>query len=330
LPEPCYIHANPNTFNAVVGFLVLLGSIVAYIPQIVKLWQLGSNEGLSPLSITLANVSGLASMLLSINANWNRILCCRVVNFYECSRMLLAFYQYVVIFVSWLVIWISYLSLFPVHLDKVKAEEQLRTQRTLTAIFWVWYILAMLVSMGIFVWNFFFSANDWLYQTVNFVLGIGASIVQTFIWLPQVWSTWKQQDPGALSLVMLAFLFPGSGLTIYVQIVYGAPVLVWFPAVISGVCQLMLIAMLILFWYRKRRQAAIIIMAQTTAETRPLLHDPESTSDASASETGSTRPLKTIHGHLSEDSGDIRRRGKDEDERPVRGEERVAALLING
>ena len=95
-----------------------------------------------------------------------------------------------------------------------------------------------------------FRQNEGLYTTTNAVFAALSSITLALVWMPQIYTTFKAKQPGALSLVMLAFTCPGAYAMIYFLAVgYHNPFYVWLPNVVGASCQTIILLMCIYFTY---------------------------------------------------------------------------------
>jgi len=165
---------------------------------------------------------------------------------------------------------VAFVALFPRLTSRYARKEQKKAKILSFVMFWIYYGLALTATIGVFVWNYFLDPRSTAYTTMSYILAVTSSALTCFIWLPQIWSTWAKQDPGALSLVMIGILIPGSFLTIYNLIGFGYPVLIWGPTCITGAAQLTLGGMCIYFkFFKKGRPVSVELALADPADILP-------------------------------------------------------------
>eukprot|EP01125_Pyxidicula_operculata_P002122 TRINITY_DN12064_c0_g1_i1.p1 TRINITY_DN12064_c0_g1~~TRINITY_DN12064_c0_g1_i1.p1 ORF type:complete len:301 (-),score=24.88 TRINITY_DN12064_c0_g1_i1:117-1019(-) len=251
--EPTCFEANvPAFYNVMISLVVDLGNAVCYLPQIYKLFETSSSKGLNILSVFLYNIGNSATLFNAINDNWDYFFCCKVINFWECSQLLMAFYQLFIVWINWHVIFILCIVFWPREFDTREEEESSLRERKFAIAALVFYLIIWMCggTSMVIAWNFMFQKTSYIYKVTDITLGTISSIVIAMVWIPQIWTTYKMKGPGALSIGMLALTAPGCYITIYtLAFAYEYGVTVWLPTVVGAICQTTLLIMCIYYSY---------------------------------------------------------------------------------
>jgi hypothetical protein len=95
-------------------------------------------------------------------------------------------------------------------------------------------------------------------QLIGFLFGIAGTCCVVLQWAPQIWTTWKLQAVGSLSVLMLSIQLPGTLLVIYfLGAVNNAHWSTLLPYVVTSLEFTLLIALCLFFmardWWRRRK-----------------------------------------------------------------------------
>ncbi|OCL14134.1 PQ loop repeat protein-like protein, partial [Glonium stellatum] len=252
----CKAIASPDVSNFVVSIILLVGILISYLPQHIKIIRRRSSRGLSPMFVLLGTVSGTAGIanILTLPASRADMGCCKEISTFACTAALLGIAQVGVQWTCFFFIMLLFLIFFPRRVDGVD-EPDLPT--------WVEAIVVLSVSMAFFIAVFIasvvfiYAQPDHLQGWANF-LGITGTILASLQYLPQIWTTWKLQHVMSLSIPMMCIQTPGS-------FVWAASLAArlgpegwsaWGLYCVTGCLQGVLLCMGISFWLRDRRQAS--------------------------------------------------------------------------
>ena len=85
-----HLHS-PNPYTVGLASFILLGILVSYIPQHLKIILRRSSDGLSPYWVLLGGLSSIAAIgnILVLPVSRRDIACCKVVSGGECAAALL-------------------------------------------------------------------------------------------------------------------------------------------------------------------------------------------------------------------------------------------------
>ncbi|RSH95235.1 hypothetical protein EHS25_000321 [Saitozyma podzolica] len=78
--------------------VILVGLVISYLPQLIRIVRNGTSEGFSPWYLLLGATSSASAMLNILVVQWPIFQCCRVVSAGTCFESLLGFVQ---VFMQW-------------------------------------------------------------------------------------------------------------------------------------------------------------------------------------------------------------------------------------
>ncbi|CAD6564020.1 MAG: hypothetical protein ASARMPRED_002650 [Alectoria sarmentosa] len=204
----CADLSSPNIFNFILSILILLGILISYLPQHHRIISRRSSTGISPYFVLLGTTSGTCAFanILTLPASRRDLACCREISGFECVAGLLGIAQIGVQWSCFVVILLLFLLFFPRTPSDPKSKDE-PTYRLAITVF--------LVSIAHLVFTFLVSVimiyvyRSHLASWANF-LGIFGTCLAAIQFLPQIWTTWKLQEVGSLSIPMMCIQTPGS------------------------------------------------------------------------------------------------------------------------
>lgn len=272
--------------NNIAATFLLLGLTIVYIPQFYKIYKKKSAQGLSPffmlLGHTAAFMTAMNTLIFYIDNWWT----CQ--NFSTCFESTIGF---LLVLIQWLFFWAQYFIL--VYYEQknyhspTEEKEQLLTQdenndninliSRIRVLFhnktqYLWMTITFITSMilsGITLINtlILLFLNGWKYQqsvaltTWSQIMDVIIAILFLLHYLPQIYETCKLRKAGSLSLISLAMMAPGT-LVWAAFLAYqgnlvsnskaGNPA-VWFPYILVGMMQLILLCLGIHYERRRKR-----------------------------------------------------------------------------
>ncbi|KAL5113454.1 hypothetical protein ACEQ8H_008667 [Pleosporales sp. CAS-2024a] len=252
----CQELASPDLFNFAVSVLLVVGILVSYLPQHVKIIARRSSRGLSPMFVLLGTVSGTASIanILTLPESTRDMACCSEIGAFPCAAALLGIAQIGVQSACFVFIMLLFLIFFPRNPKPSQMDEQDANIPT-----WKEALVVLAVSAAFFVVAllgsiiFVYAAPSHIRGWANF-LGLLATALAAVQYIPQILMTWKLQETGSLSVPTMCIQTPGS-------FVFAASLAVrlgpggwsaWGLFVFSGCLQGCLLAMSLWFLWRDR------------------------------------------------------------------------------
>ncbi|KAH8695309.1 PQ loop repeat protein [Talaromyces proteolyticus] len=215
-------------FSFVLSLLILIGILLSYIPQHIRIIRLRSSFGISPLFVLLGATSGTSAFanVLTLPESARDVACCREISGVSCLAGLLGIFQIGVQCFCFWVILLLFLVYFPRATSttdptasaspaaaspaegaQTSDRDELPSYRS--AVFVT--IICIVHAAVILVMSIVFAATqpNHLKAWAN-VLGVMAAILASIQYLPQIWTTFRLQKVGSLSIPMMCIQTPGS------------------------------------------------------------------------------------------------------------------------
>lgn len=187
-------------------------------------------------------ISNLFTFFNGLFENWDLFVCCQSLQPWDCLTRFLPLIQ-----LSWAAShWSFILFLYTLFLDP-KASLKHKCVSQITFLFYVSVCLLGGGSLTLIV-NVEQSPHSTVAEVIGFVLGVIASVTIAIQYLPQLWVTWNLKKRGTLSLITLLLTASGALLTAFsMAIFFDQSIWIWLPNLISGIEQLVLFVMCIVF-----------------------------------------------------------------------------------
>ncbi|RAO64760.1 uncharacterized protein BHQ10_000772 [Talaromyces amestolkiae] len=215
------------SFNFILSLLILVGILVSYLPQHIRIIQLKSSFGLSPYFVLLGTTSGTAAFanILVLPRSARDVACCREISGVSCFAGLLGIFQVGVQCLSFYVILLLFLIYFPRATSLVNPTTSAETENeshgnenvendekqpsystavivSITCL--AHAVIVLIVSLVVAIKH---PSN---LQTWANVLGIMSAVLASIQYFPQIWTTFRLQKVGSLSIPMMCIQTPGS------------------------------------------------------------------------------------------------------------------------
>ncbi|QKX57245.1 uncharacterized protein TRUGW13939_04353 [Talaromyces rugulosus] len=198
--------------------LILIGILVSYLPQHIRIIQLRSSFGISPFFVLLGTTSGTSAFanILVLPRSAQDVACCREISGVSCFAGLLGIFQVGVQCTCFCVILLLFLIYFPRATsvtdptNSASAEQTQDDQPTYrTAV--IVTIISVIHAAVILVASIVIAATQpgHLQAWAN-VLGIMSAVLASIQYFPQIWTTFRLQKVGSLSIPMMCIQTPGS------------------------------------------------------------------------------------------------------------------------
>jgi len=310
-PSECK-YEEKHWFAYALGIFLIVGVFVSWASQHIAILRSKSSQGISWVTIFLANVSTSCNTINVILEDFNKtIRCCGIFGTSHCNEALLSTYQIASGWINSVFVFILILIYFPkdilksesivinsrsvtpfhssdskgsissyesvpnfdtTHLTVKKVEtgpNYIQKRRGIIAfIIYILFCLILFPGISVLLYSIYGGSDSSPTIKFAFSLGILSTVCNVLQYTPQIIKTLFEKEVGSLSIVMLLLQAPGSFMVVVFQgVLYKENVSTWLPFFITGIQQVILLTICIVFELRKRRQAKSI-------ETQPLL-DPE-------------------------------------------------------
>lgn len=204
----CTNLSSPNIFNFILSILILLGILVSYLPQHHRIISRRSSVGISPYFVLLGTTSGTCAFanIVTLPASRRDLACCGELSGFECVAGVLGIAQVGVQWSCFMVILFLFLLFFPRTPSDAKSKDE-PTYRLAIIVFLVSIVHLVLTFLLSVIIIYLYRSH--LASWANF-LGILGTCLAAIQFLPQIWTTWKLQEVGSLSIPMMCIQTPGS------------------------------------------------------------------------------------------------------------------------
>eukprot|EP00026_Physarum_polycephalum_P011719 Phypoly_transcript_11960.p1 GENE.Phypoly_transcript_11960~~Phypoly_transcript_11960.p1 ORF type:complete len:321 (+),score=45.38 Phypoly_transcript_11960:112-1074(+) len=285
LPDLNVCTQEDEVSTQIVGWLLTLGTVISFIPQMYALIVNKSLDGLSALTWALNYLSNMCTMVNAVMLNWTEIQCCQELPVLKCIENIVPLVQLGSPTVCTLIVF----GLTTIYSDKltdkelvVQAELKANMKRSfadfIEFIFgsysfvrslFVASILLTLACAGAGAALMVF-AGIFHYATILYadIIGIFAVVFLMIMYIPQLYTTFKAKHTGSLSVVTLLIQAPGSLVVVYFDAIEShLSWTTWVPFLVSAIQQFILIFMCFYYYLRNRK-------SKPQSETEPLLSSP--------------------------------------------------------
>ncbi|KAI4284565.1 MAG: hypothetical protein L6R38_001331 [Xanthoria sp. 2 TBL-2021] len=257
MADHCEALRSPNAWNFALSLFILFGILISYLPQHYRIIARRSSEGISPYFVLLGTTSGTFAFanILTLPTSRADLACCSEISAFGCFAGTLGVAQIGVQWSCFTVILLLFLLFFPrasplsPPQPPASAAPSYRTAVLVVGICIVHIFLTAIVHL-----IFIYRLPSLLKGCAEF-FGIAGTILAAIQFLPQIYTTWRLQAVGSLSIPMMCIQTPGS--FVWVGSLAGrlgvAGWSTWGIYLVTGVLQGVLLVMAIGFEMRDRR-----------------------------------------------------------------------------
>ena len=243
--------------NDIIGNIILIGIIISYLFQYVKIIRAKTSEGISHIFIAIGYVGTLCSLANSIIFYYPEWMNCR--SFFNCDSNILGFVQ--LFFQS--CCYICFYLLYIIYSDNTTFVYHTIKHKHIA---WIIFIILTCILIGTILTSLFLIMNDHnissssdhidlldsikIYADVLSIIIIIATCIQ---YIPQIIQTYKDKYPGSLSLITISIQCPGSFIiAIFLALQSAGNLSTWIPYTITGLLQLILLIMGTIFYHKNK------------------------------------------------------------------------------
>ena len=228
-------------YDSILGWLIILGSIVPYGFQYYKICKHSSVKGISGLMLLSGCISSFFSLLAIIFNNFYIII-----NSNNSLEKYLLSLPIIQLGSSFILLEINYLLYF--FYNKLIRHR---------IIYILWHIIQSIVCIIIFpILLITLHNNNVIYIFFNVTSGLFSVIM----WLPQIVITIKQKDSGSLSITSLIIQAIGCLLVILFQLLDNTSPTIIIPYVISALSEITLVIMCFYYKYLPKKNDDFLLL----------------------------------------------------------------------
>jgi cystinosin len=252
--EQCYFE--PTAMNISVALVLMLGTIISYVPQYVAIIKAKSSEGLSFLMMAIGLTGGFLIAVNSGVLKWSYAICCLDLNTLGCLKNNLATEQLLASLGCVLVLYILYIKYHPMEpTAKISYEKRKKQKKISIIVLIVVAVLSVIISVicGILYYNI--ELRNGTVKTIGQVLGVAAAISMVIQWTPQIYTTFVNKSQGNLSILMLLLQMPGALLVMFFQAILNkSDISTWLPYAFLFVEQFILVTLCVYFNFQEKKR----------------------------------------------------------------------------
>lgn len=194
--------------NLALSIFLLVGILVSYIPQHYRIIHRRTSEGISPYFILLGTTSCTSAFANILVLSRYDVACCKEISYFECFAGLLGITQMGTQWFCFSIILLLFLVFFPRNPPEsevpIVAQPSWRNAIAVAFICLAHGLAVMIITAVILL------AKPQDLDKWAAALGVMATILGAVQYLPQIWTTYCQQDVGSLSIPMMIIQTPGS------------------------------------------------------------------------------------------------------------------------
>ncbi|KAK9367186.1 hypothetical protein V1509DRAFT_627230 [Lipomyces kononenkoae] len=238
----CIALDNQSVFNFLISLALAFGIVFSYLPQHLRIISRKSSRGISPWYLLLGTTSGTCSLGNVLLLSADVMDCCTVLSGKKCFAATLGVIQIALQFSMFVIILVLFVAYFP---QEFTAEYRLAVKVAAIAVahFLITFSVALLV----------FISGKHINLYAGF-LGIEATLLTAFQYVPQLYMTYKLRHAESLSTHTLMIQAPGGFLwALTLALRHGTSWSSWLPFFISAMLQTCLLSMCIYFDYKHPR-----------------------------------------------------------------------------
>ncbi|KAK9324833.1 hypothetical protein V1517DRAFT_30727 [Lipomyces orientalis] len=235
----CHALERPSIANFLISLSLAFGIVFSYIPQHLRIILRKSSRGISPWYLLLGITSGTCSLGNVLLLSADVMDCCRALSGTKCFAATLGVIQIALQFSMFALIVVLFVIYFP---REVSAEHRLAVNVALIAL--VHFVITFLLALS------FYISRKHIVLYAGF-LGIQATILAAFQYIPQLYMTYKLRHAESLSIHTLMMQAPGGFLwALTLALREGTSWSSWLPYFMAALLQSCLLGMCIYFDYK--------------------------------------------------------------------------------
>lgn len=225
-----------NIIGPILGLLISTSSILTYVPQFCLICKKKSVNGINELSLLIMNIALMCLTMNSVIFNWNNFSCNNV-------RCFLNLFPFIQITISWIMVLIFYIIF-------ITFKFRNNTQRIKSGLSYIiTYLIFTIFIISLSIGEKFGNKHpDKFFLIFGNILGYTSAVGNGLVWLPQIYTLYKNKHNGNLSILMFALQAPGNLIIIIFQaVIYLQPVSTWITYVITLVEQSIILYLMIIY-----------------------------------------------------------------------------------
>ncbi|CAL5970773.1 PQ_loop repeat-containing protein [Hexamita inflata] len=231
------------------GFLLLAGTVISVVPQMIKIIQKKSVHGVSFHMLILAAYNQWSTVINYIMAQFSKLMACSISG-KQCWANMISLYQALALFFCYFILLHEYMYFELKELGrKNKDVKSHLTQYILFMGFFIATIPSAIIP-GVNV-----GACNSVYKVFAIFFVVIASTLSCLEWIPQIYKTYQIKGCGSFSIISMLIQCPGCAISLIVTISSGNQWYTWLSWIVSFILEFILCYFLVYYHCKQKKQA---------------------------------------------------------------------------
>ncbi|CAL6006027.1 PQ_loop repeat-containing protein [Hexamita inflata] len=233
----CYL-LDISTITVVMGVILILGSFLSFVPQIIKLCILKKTDGMSFQMLHLALYNQWSLLVNFFMSQFPQVMSCNN-TFWKCVANIIPQINSVFGFLGFFVPFLQYLY-YQKREQGYSAEFK---KNVIYSLIFTFY--ALVTTFGFVFSGFFFSVCDPTFKTFTFIFAFISMCCACVQWIPQIIKTYKLQAVGSFSIFGQCINVPGQVISLITLILSNNGWTTWITNIAQLIMQSVLLVLLL-------------------------------------------------------------------------------------
>ncbi|KAF3920765.1 hypothetical protein ABW20_dc0103060 [Dactylellina cionopaga] len=276
---------SPSYTNFTISVCLFLGIVLSYIPQHHRIITRRTSEGISPLFLLLGVTSGTCGLANIWMLGWGVVDCCATdLGPFQCFAGTLGILQVTAQWTCFMIILLLFLIYFPFATPVLPTSDNLSTDShhhknpspTTAVTISLLSFLHLVITLVVSIYLYKTASASTILRWTSF-LGIQSTVLASIQYIPQIYTTYKLQAVGSLSIPMMCIQTPGSFIWAFsLATREGTDWSSWLVYCCTGTLQGSLLVMAIIFERRRRSEEAdAALFVEGYQEDDSFIHEAE-------------------------------------------------------
>ncbi|KAJ3429787.1 pq loop repeat protein [Anaeramoeba flamelloides] len=247
---------NMDDLGITTGIILGLGSVLSYLPQVLKLFKRRSVLGINFIFIFFCTLNQFFAAANALILNLPKTIACAQVGFGKCYSSLLAMLQITGLWVMFFPVPLLFI-LFHNNYESIKSRRQSKREQKKYKLYAFMYAL---IVLGVVVVALIATVSisiqgpcSVIARTLAQILGVVSGIIVLFQWIPQIYSTYRFKGAGSVSVITLAVQAPGGFINVAFMIFISKEKFsTWFSFFVNTIQVIILFTMIIYYHLKSK------------------------------------------------------------------------------
>ncbi|CAL6089094.1 PQ_loop repeat-containing protein [Hexamita inflata] len=235
-----------DTTTLIIGFLILVGTVVSIIPMNLKLLTTKKVEGIAFTMLILVMYNQWSTIVNYIMAEFSKIMACTNSG-KKCWSNMISLYQAIAQFIFYFILINQYLYYEVKELGKTKDVKR----HLILYLVFIGFLILTIPSFT--VPGFYYGPCNATYTAFALVFSIIAAVSDCIAWIPQIYATYKLKAVGSFSISAMLMQCPGCAITLIVAIMSGNPWYTWITWIVGFILQFILCWLLVKYYFQAKK-----------------------------------------------------------------------------